>query len=109
MRQNIESLSHIAKLEFLARFAHALTICARDTYETGTGNVVEPHVLRNFNELLHRLTAAVLHHVVGTDGPSIESILEMARDLGARLNRTKEVDWALNRSWQETVKRSTPN
>jgi hypothetical protein len=108
MPQNIESLSNSAKLAFLARFAHALTICGRDTYEQGTDDVKEPHVLRSYNELLHRVTGAVVHHAVGTDGPSVEAILEMARDFGARVNRAKEVDWAVNLSLQQTVKNSTP-
>jgi hypothetical protein len=94
---------------FPAHFAHALTICGRNIYEQATDNVKEPHVLRSYNELLHRVTGIVVHHAAGTDGPSVEAILEMARDFGARVNRAKEVDWAVHRSLQQTVENSTPN
>lgn len=109
MPQNIESLSNTAKLAFLAHFAHALTICSRDTYEQGTDNVKEPHVLRSYNELLHRVTGAVVEHAMGTNGRSVEAILEMALGFGARANRIREVDWAVIRSHQQTVKNSIPD
>jgi hypothetical protein len=37
---NIESLSPAAKAALLARIAHTLTVCARDTYEVGTENAL---------------------------------------------------------------------
>ena len=65
---NTESLSHGARIALLARIAHSLTICARDTYEVGTDNIVEPQVLRSYNELLHRVTGDVVSHVTGSNG-----------------------------------------
>src|SRR5271169_1147887 len=97
---NTEPLSRDAQIALLARIAHSLTICARDTYEVGTENVLEPQVLRSYNELLHRVTAAVVHHLLGMDGYSVESILEMARAFGARHNRAREIDQVLNRLLQ---------
>jgi len=97
-----KSLSQSARTALLARIAYALTICARGTYEVGTENVLEPQILRSYNELLHRVTGAVVHHILGTDGPSLESILEIIREFGARHNRVEEVDRALNRARQQT-------
>jgi len=95
MPLNIDSLSNSAKTVVLARIAHTLTICARDTYEAGTENVLEPHVLRAFNELLHRVTGAVRDHVLGSEGYSLEVILEMMRTFGERHNRVNEIKWAI--------------
>jgi hypothetical protein len=81
MPLNIESLSNIAKAELLARIAHRLTVVARDAYEVGTANVLEPQVLRACNELLHRVTGAVSDHLFGRVGYSMQSILEMMEHL----------------------------
>ena len=99
---NTKSLSRVEETAVLARIAHGLTICARDTYEVGTENVLEPQVLRSYNELLHRVTAAVLEHVVGTDGFSLETIFEMAHEFGARYGRVGEIKSALNSAMQRT-------
>lgn len=97
---HIESLSHDARTALLARIAYELTICGRDTYEVGTDNVLEPRLLRAYNELLHRVTAAVVQHQSGSGGYSAESILELVRSFGTMHNRAKQVDWALNRAFQ---------
>jgi hypothetical protein len=97
MLVNTESLSESARAALLARFAYELTICARDTYEVGTENIMEPHVLRAYNELLHRVTGAVVSQMSGTHGYSLESIVEMIRTFGLRQNRVKEMEWVLKR------------
>ena len=53
MPLDLESISFDGKTALLARIAHTLTICARDTYEIGTENVLNPQTLRAYNELLH--------------------------------------------------------
>jgi hypothetical protein len=68
MSLNIESLSNNAKTVFLARLAHASTISARDTYEAGTERVLEPEILRSYNELLHRVAGAVTNHLEEVEG-----------------------------------------
>src|ERR1039458_4127761 len=65
MAMNTQSLSGSARIALLARIAHSLTICAPDTYEVGTDNILEPQVLRSYDELLHRVTGAVVDHVLG--------------------------------------------
>jgi hypothetical protein len=99
---NTKPFSRAEQTAVLARLAHSLTILARDTYEVGTENVLEPQVLRSYNELLHRVTAAVLQHVLGTDGFSLETILEMAQEFGARYGRVREINSELNRAMRRT-------
>jgi hypothetical protein len=100
---NTKSLSPTERTAILARIASELTICARDTYEAGTENILEPQVLRAYNELLHRVTGAVVSHISGTDGISLESILEMMREFGARQNRVKEIEWVLSRAQKSST------
>jgi hypothetical protein len=100
MNMNTETLTHAARTALLARLAHNLTVCARETYEVGTENVLQPQLLRSYNELLHRVTAAVRDHMAGTDGYSLESILEMLREFGTRFNQAEQIDWAMNKSLQ---------
>lgn len=99
---NAQSLSHSARIALLARIAHSLTISARHTYEVGTDDVFEPQLLRSYNELLHRVTGAVVSYVSGSDGYSLESIVEMIQEFGVQHNRVEEVNWFLNRVLQQT-------
>lgn len=99
---DIGSLSHSARTALLARIAFELTISARHTYEVGTENLLDPQGLRAYNEMLHRVTSAVVSHLSGTDGFSLETILEMIRAFGARHNRAKEMEWVLDRVLRET-------
>jgi hypothetical protein len=94
MSLNIQSLSNNAKAEILARIAHRLTICARDTYEVGTDDVLEPQVLRAYNELLHRVIGAVSDHLLNREGYSLPTILEMMDGFSTRYNRPNGIAWA---------------
>jgi hypothetical protein len=100
---NIDSLPRADRTAVLARLAYELTICARTTYEVGTENVLEPQVLRSYNELLHCVTAAVREHVLGTDGYTLETILEMVREFGTRHHRVGAVNFALDRAMQPNM------
>jgi hypothetical protein len=97
---NTESLSRTERTAVLARLANEPTICARTTYEAGTENVLEPQVLRSYNDLLRRATAAVREHVLETDGFPLETIIEMVSDFGTRHHRVGEISFALNRAMQ---------
>ena len=79
MSLNTEFMSEHEKTVLLARLAHTLTICARDTYEAGTERILEPDILRAYNELLHRVTGAVVNHLLGHEGYSLDFILEMVK------------------------------
>jgi hypothetical protein len=48
------------KIDFLVRFAHALTILARDTYAVEEEGLTNPSRLRLMNEIQHRVTGALL-------------------------------------------------
>jgi hypothetical protein len=103
MGLDIESLSDAAKMALLARIAHTLTVCARDTYEVGTDNVLEPQVLRAYNELLHRVTGAVWDHLSGHKGYSLQTILEMMQAFGERHHRVWEMNWAIQGSMPKPI------
>jgi hypothetical protein len=103
MSLNIESLSNDAKAVFLARLAHALTISARDTYEVGTRQVLEPEILRAYNELLHRVAGAVTDHLEGREGYSIESVLEVVRNFGEKYNRVNGMKWTVEQASKKSL------
>lgn len=48
------------KTDFLAQFAHALTILARDTYEVGKDGLTKPSRLRILNEVQHRVISFLI-------------------------------------------------
>lgn len=56
-------MSRAARTSLLSRIAHLLTVSARGTYEAGTENVLKPHLLRAYNAVLHRVTAAIRDHL----------------------------------------------
>jgi len=98
MPLNVESLSHRAKTVLLAHLASTVTICARDTYEAGTDRVVQPELLRAYNELLHRVTGAALDHLLEREGYSLNEVLEMLRAFGEKNGRAGVMEWALQQA-----------
>jgi hypothetical protein len=103
MAINLESVPGGAETELLTRIAHTLTICARDTYEVGTEHVLDPGTLRAYNELLHRVTGSVVSPLSSSPGQSLEVIVELVHSFGTRHNRVREMDWALENAFQQTV------
>jgi hypothetical protein len=97
MPLDLESLSYDAKTALLAHITHTLTICARDTYEIGTENVLNPQTLRAYNELLHQVIGSMLDRLAGSE-ESVESTIEMIRSFGNEQDRAEEIDWALKYS-----------
>ena len=69
------SWSNADRAHFLAVLAHELTVSARGTYEVGTDGVLEPEVLRGFNELEHRVTASLRGHLRGFEGMPLDRTL----------------------------------
>jgi hypothetical protein len=106
MSLNVASLSNHEKTIVLARLANELTICARDTYEVGTEGVLQPGVRRAYNELLHRVTGAVRDHLLGSEGYSLEGILEMISVFREKNQRTTEIKWALEQAGKRPLDRS---
>src|SRR5271156_2261554 len=106
MSLNLELLSDTAKTAFLARLAKTLTICARDTYEIGTENVIDSRTLRAYNELQHGVSGAVVSHLSGLEGYSLECVIEMVRLFGVNHGRVREMNWALQFALQPLSDRS---
>ena len=99
MPLNLESLSDDEKTALLARIAHTLTICARDTYEIATENVLNPHILRAYNELLHQVIGSIVSRLAGSQEP-IEYAIEMIGLFGVEQDSVEEMNWALKYALQ---------
>lgn len=84
MSLNLEPMSNNSKSILLSSLAYELTICARETYEVGTDRVLQPELLRGYNELLHRVTGATRDHLLNSEGYSLMDVLEMLRDFGEK-------------------------
>lgn len=97
------SWSNAQKVHFLAVLAHELTVSARGTYEVGTTSVLEPEVLRVFNEVAHRVTGSLRSHLRGAAGMPLDAVLKMLTEFGARYNRTKDVQYVIARAQELTM------
>lgn len=106
MSLDLELLSDATRASFLARIAHTLTICARDTYEIGTENVIDTRTLRAYNELLHHVTGSVVSHLSASEGYSLESVIDMIHSFGINHGRSQEMDWALSFAFKKAVQES---
>lgn len=95
----VELLSHSARIVLLTRIAHLLTVSARGTYEVGTENVIKPQLLRAYNELLHRVTAAIRDHIMETKHRmSFEAVLKQMFDFGVEFSAEDEVTWVVRQA-----------
>lgn len=72
------------------------------TYDVGTDDVLQPKLLRAYNELLHRVTASLRDHIRGENGMSINNVVEMLHDFGAQHNCIEETNWVFRRSLDRT-------
>lgn len=98
----IDSFSDTEKIHFLARLAHELTVCARSTYGAGTDRVIEPCVLRGYNELQHRVSASLRDYVLGKEGMPLSAVLRMTQDFAAEHGRG-EITSSLERLYERTT------
>ena len=98
------SWSNADKAHFLAVLAHELTVCARGTYEVGTSGVLQPEMLRGFNELQHRVTGSLRDHLRGTAGMPLEAVLEMLTQFGARNNLKADIKHAISSAQERTLR-----
>jgi hypothetical protein len=69
-----------------------------NTCEVETDRVVQPELLRAYNELLHRVTGAVMDHLLQSKGYSLGDILQMLRAFGEKNGRIGEMQWALEQA-----------
>ena len=71
--QWMTSLDGAAKVRFLARLTHALTIAGRSaSYEGGTQGLIRPEYLRSINEIQHRVSACLVEVLSGDASESFE-------------------------------------
>jgi hypothetical protein len=60
--------------------------------------VVQPEVLRAYNELLHPVTGATIYHLLRNEGYPLEVILEIMREFGDRNGQSGEMQRALQQA-----------
>ena len=95
-----EPLSHAAKIVLLTRIAHLLTVSARaTTYEVGTDNVLQPQLLRAYNELIHRVTGSIRDHVeVSKHCMPFETVIEMMGAFGEQHGKQADMTWVVRQA-----------
>lgn len=98
------SWSNADKAHFLAVLAHELTVSARGTYEVGTAGVSEPEMLREFNEIEHRVTGSLRDHLRGNAGMPLNVVLQMLTAFGERCSRSKDMQYAISRAQELTLR-----
>jgi hypothetical protein len=86
------------KTDFLVRFAHALTILARETYAVGEEGLTNPSRLRLINEIQHRVTGGLM--ALGKDAAK-----RYPDDVLVRILLDHPEDLELQRQLQETCHR----
>lgn len=84
----------------LTCLSNSLTVAARGTYEAGTENVLKPSVLRAYNEVQHRITAAIRDRLKGKEAMSVNSILEMLDILGKKYGEVSNIDFFVKESYR---------
>jgi len=65
-RDRFIELSTDGQVRLISQLAYDLTLLGRETYEPGTGNVLEPPRLRRVNEAVHRLMDQLGHLLSAT-------------------------------------------
>ena len=68
----LASLGAADKSAFLAKLAHAITIAARQTYIAGSSGVEKPELLREANEVQHRVLACLINAIADKPNASFE-------------------------------------
>ncbi len=95
-----ETISQQQKIELLSLLAQEVTVCARGTYEAGTEKVLEPELLRAYNELLNRITGSLRDHIREQGGIPVEMIITMLREFGKAHNKESLMEEVLTRVWE---------
>jgi hypothetical protein len=79
------ALGAAERAQWLASFAAALTVAARDTYEVGGEGLCDPKRMRRVNELLHRTVNQLRHQLQDGRGFPDDVFLPMVRDATAEI------------------------
>ncbi len=75
IQSNLDALGKNEKLKLLANYGHQLTIMSREAYEFQAPGVKNPRLLRDANEIHHRIYQAIRELAHGEiDGFSLTAI-----------------------------------
>jgi hypothetical protein len=83
-----EYLSEKEKIKCLAFLSHELTILARDTYEIGTENIENQPMMREINEIQHRISNKLISLSLGNEGYASKDLMQMI--FGGKLKKLVE-------------------
>jgi len=87
MVERYQRMSTREQALFLSRFAHELTIAARETYDPDSSGLTDPAKLRLVNELMHRIMGQLIAVTTrNLDRYPDEVIFEMILDPGEGLS-----------------------
>ena len=95
--EQFQALPSSEQARFLASFAHALTIVAREGYDFESDGLAVPKLLRHINEIQHR----VLGFLVSRLGPEPQAWHEEIFATMTKSNfpsLTSRLQWAFNRT-----------
>lgn len=81
---------------FLACLSHWLTVAARGAYIDKSSGITKVDTLCAYNEVQHRLSAAILDRMKGKAGMPIKDVLEMLEILGKNHQEKENIDFFLN-------------
>ncbi len=84
----------------LTCLSHWLTVVARGTYEAGTENVLKPSVLRAYNEVQHRVTAAIRDRLEEHDAIPLRDIFEMIDILGKKYEEADNINFLFEQTFR---------
>jgi hypothetical protein len=70
-----KSLKPMQQALFLAQFGHKLSLLARQAYEIGGSGVADPKLLRDLNDITHRIFSQVAALLAGKSPPFDNDVL----------------------------------
>jgi hypothetical protein len=76
IKHSLENLSNEKQIKLLLSYGHQLTVMARDAYEFQGPGVTKPRLLRDVNEINHRLYPQI--QMLLLEGKSVFPLEELA-------------------------------
>jgi hypothetical protein len=81
--------------KFLALFSHNLTVSARISYEVGTENITNPRLIREINEIQHRVSMQIYLLLDNNSEPYPDDVLmQIILEHSENKELEAEVMWA---------------
>ena len=101
-----EQNGNFERSAFWAVLALDLTIAARDTYVPQSEDVVEPHKLRAYNEMLHSICSHLVALQTGHESYSDKSLFDVLHDQAEHGGVLGPLKWAIEDAEQKSAKGS---